>query len=369
MKATNPSSMLERMEKQKRVMSILFIVLLLIQLFVFYEVSYLEEDFNVINNTYSELHSSTEQNFIEDVVRPQQRLMLSTIRQSWVQYLITHKEVELLLKDNKGKYIYANAKGKTIAYDEKTMIVQKDLSYFDIKDKKTGKILLSNCRQQWNKDQVKTILDIIATPVKSFGSTGDIIIFDSFTGEMIIDNSEDCKDTPEVLGADGKRYITLDYKHPANKNPEACKRVVEEEMMWKRDTDQNSKMIYYFSEAIDMGKDAEDFTKYPLGEYNREFQEKIILPYESVGVEGQPMQITIVLGAQEKEVSAAFKKTDKRFDDIQKTFSDTTAKGVIFPLISITISLVVILLAMFMLRLNAYKCKICNIKKDSDSTS
>jgi hypothetical protein len=368
MKATNPSLMITKMGKQKKFVSMLFVALLLVQLFIFYEVSYLEQDFSSINKEYSDLYSTTEQQFVDEVIRPQQRLMLSTIRQSWVQYLVSHKETELLLKDNNGRYIYADDKGKSIAFDEETMIMEKDMNYFNIKDKNTGKVLLSNCRQQWNTAQVKTILDIVATPVKAFGSRGDVIIFDSFTGEMIVDNSEDCKDTPEVLGKDGKRYITLDYKHPSNKNPEACKRVIENEMMWRKDTDQNSKMVYYFSEPVDMGTDVENFVKYPLGQYSREFQEKVILPYESVGIDGQPMQITIVLGAQEPEVSAAFKETSEMFGNIQNTFSDTTARGVLFPLISVAISLVVILLAMFILRINAYQCKICNNKKDSDST-
>jgi hypothetical protein len=365
----NPSLILKKIELQKKTISILFIILLLIQIFVFYGVSYLEQDFNSIDIEYSEFHATTQQNFVDDVIRPQQRLMLSAIRQSWVQYLIAHKDVELLLKDSNGKYIYANPQGKTISYDEKTMTVQKNLDSFNIKDRSTGKVLLRNCRQQWNREQVKVILDIIATPVKAFGSAGDVIIFDSFTGEMMVDNSENCKDTPEVLGKDGRRYITLDYKHPSNQNPDACRRIIENEMMWRKDSDQNSKMVYYFSEPTDMGEDAEDFTKYPLGKYNREFQEKIILPYESVGVDGQPMQITVVLGTQESEVSAAFKVTEKNYNKVHRIFADTTAKGVLYPLISVSISLVVILLAMFILRINAYYCKICSKKKDDNPTS
>lgn len=366
MKKSN-KTVLEKLEKQKRAISMVFIFLLSTQLFLFYGISGMSKDFEGVSKEYSELYVDTEQAFIDDVVRPQIRLELYAIRQAWVQYLVTHKDTELMLKDYAGRYIYADTNGNTLSYNEKTMILEKSLNYFNIRDKKTGEFLLKNCRQQWNREQVKAILDIIATPVKAFGSTGDVIIFDSFTGEMIIDNSEDCKDTPEVLGSDGKRYITLDYRHPANKNPEACKRVVENEMIWRKDTDHNSKMVYYFSEPIDMGKDANNFVKYPLGEYNREFQEKIILPYESVGVEGQPMQITVVLGAQEAEVSAAFEKIKDDFFEAQNDFSNFVSDSILFPFASVIMSLVVILLAMFVLRLNAYQCKVCMREKDSDS--
>lgn len=353
----------EKLEKQKKAISKVFIFLLTVQLFLFYEISNLGEDFDDINNGYSEVYVDTQQAFVDDIIRPQLRLVLSSIRQSWVQYLITNKNTELILKDRYGRYIYADADGNTIAYDSKTMTVEKYLNYFNIKDKKTGEILLSNCRQQWNKEQVKAILDIIATPIKAFGSTGTILAFDSFTGEIIIDNSDN-KDTVEVLGPDEKRYIQLDYLHPANKNPEACKRVIENEITLRKDTDRNSKIVYYFSEPIDMGDEAENFAKYPLGDYHREFQEKIILPYEAVGVEGQSMQITVVLGAQESEISAAFKKVKEEFLKTQQKFSDTVEYEILFPFISVIISLIVILLAIFVLRINAYQCK--TYMKDSD---
>jgi hypothetical protein len=135
--------------------------------------------------------------------------------------------------------------------------------------------------------------------------------------------------------------------------------------MWRSDSNPTTGMVYYFNEPIDMGTDANNFTKYPLGNYNREFQEKIILPYESVGIDGQPMQITIVLGAQEQEIITAFKATMKSFESVQKSLNKNIQEGVMFPLISIGVSLLVIFLAMFMTRLYAYQCKNCK----SESTT
>jgi hypothetical protein len=362
------TALLKRMEKQKRAISMIFVVLLFVQLFVFYEVSQLAGDFNETINVSNKTAVTMEEQFVSQTIRGQQRIMLNTIRQEWMQYLVENKDVELLLKDKNGLYIYANKDGNSVSFDDKTMTISKSVdNYYIIRNRKTDKVILDKCRQQWNTDQVKKILNIIATPVKAFGSTGDVIIFDSFTGEMIIDNSEDCKDTPEVLNKDGKRYITLDYKHRNNKNPTASKRVIDNEMMWRKDTDVNSGMVYYFNEPVDMKDDANNFEKYPLGQYNREFQEKIILPYESVGIDGQPMQITIVLGAQEKEIFSAFKIAEQYFVTMQKDINKNIEEGILFPLISVILSLIVITLAIFITKLCAYQCKKCNNSKESDS--
>jgi hypothetical protein len=334
---------IETMEKQKKVISWIFIVLLVVQVLLFDNVTNLGREFNNTTGLITSTNTALAQDFVANSVRGQERIQLNAIRQGWVQYLVAHQGIELLLKDKAGLYIFADKTGKTVSYNPETMYKDKTLdNYFILKDKLTGTVLLNNCRQQWNKDEVKKILDIVATPVKAFGTTGDVIIFDSFTGEMIIDNSENCKDTPEVLGEDGKRYITLDYIHPNNKNPDATKRVVANELMWRSDSNPTTGMVYYFNEPIDMGTDANNFTKYPLGNYNREFQEKIILPYESVGIDGQPMQITIVLGAQEQEIITAFKATMKSFESVQKSLNKNIQEGVMFPLISIGVSLLVL---------------------------
>lgn len=358
MKLVNKADTVLRIEKQKKIISMTFVAALVIQIFLFYNVSNLGQEIAKTKSAMETVKVDTQQTLIVDTVRAQQRFMLNAVRQGWVQYLTAHPGTELLKKDPTGNYVYLSKEGKDIYFDPSTMVRDKmSNNFYTLRNKTTGQIIAEQVRLQWNKENVKTILDIVAAPVKAFGASGDVIVFDSYSGEMIIDNSEDCKDTPEVLGEDGRRYITLDYLHPANANPAATKRVIDQ-LMWRKDSDQNSGLVYYFSEPTDMGDNANDFAKYPLGQYKREFQEKIILPYESVGIDGQPMQITIVSGAQEQEIMAPYKKVLQEYKQSMDDVQNATGKSVVFPIASIGISLLVILLAMFGFRLAMYQSKI-----------
>jgi hypothetical protein len=233
----------------------------------------IEQNINNLKKTKTELSET----FMENTIREQMRRQLYAMRQGWVAYAESHPQERLIKRDNEGLLIYKNIRGQSISFNPRTMykVEQSDNDY-GIFQKNTNKLLITDARPQWDTEAVKTRLGIIAEPIKAFGKTGDVIVFDSFTGEMILDNSEDCKDTPQVLGKDGHRYITLDYRHPNNVNPTACKRIVEKEMMWRHDSEEGTNEVYFFSEPTDMGNSANDFSKYPLGQYKREFQEKII---------------------------------------------------------------------------------------------
>ena len=131
---------------------------------------------------------------------------------------------------------------------------------------------------------------------------------------MIIDNSEDCKPVPNVLGKDNRPYIQLYYKHPANKNMDAFLQTVNNNFMWRRDSTNTDNMILFFSEPKLTYENASNFQDFTLGKYNREFDEKIILPFETLGIGNTDMQITIVLGAQEQEIVYPYKDFIKQYE-------------------------------------------------------
>jgi hypothetical protein len=341
----------------KRRVSAIFIVLLIAQVIVFNNVNIVVKNMLSRSVELKSIKVKFETLLVQETIRGQQRRMLNAVRSGWVSYVedIPIDERKLILKDSTGKYIYSNSQGSRISFDPEKMeqILRID-KFYDIKDKQTGELLASAVRPQWNPENVKKILGIVAAPMKAFGAAGDVIIYDAYTGEMIVDNSEDCKDTPQVLGKDGKRYITLDYLHPANANPAASKRVVDKEFMWRKDTDTTSGQVYYFSEPIDMKEDANNFEKYPLGEYKREFQEKIILPYETIGVEGQPMQIAVVSGAQEQEIVSVYKLALKDYALYEEHLISHINSNMLAPMLSALISLITILIAIYAIKRQWY---------------
>lgn len=352
-------------ERHKKVLGIIFICLLVVQLFVLKDVTDLGRHIQSTSQQLTTTKIDAQNALINNTVRQEQRTILNGVRESWIQYFQLHPEEPILIKDN-DKIIYGNIKGEKLALDPaKMQTVKVANNMYNITDK-SGQVLLANCRPLWNEESIKRVLSIIAAPVRAFGPTGDIFVFDSFTGQLIFDASSDFKMAPEILGQDGKPYITLAYKHPNNKNPEATKNVINSELMWRNDSTYDSQIVSFFSEPTNMGDDANNFAKYPLGQYKREFDEKVILPYQSVGVEGQDMQLTVVLGAQEQEIVTSYKSVLGDFDKTDKTINESTMKAVLSPVASVLISLFVIFLALFSLRVSAYACKLQYSKKDEN---
>jgi hypothetical protein len=289
----------------------------------------------------------------------QEREMLNSIRQSWVQYLTLNPQIDLLAKDKDGEIIYNNTNGTSIAYDPDSMTLKRvDDSYYDIYDKSTDKLLAKSVRPAWNEQELSKIIAIVITPLKAFGPTGEPLVYDAFTGEILVDNSRSVKEVPSILQPDGKRNVKLYYKHPNCKNPSQVNDIVTSQLLWRKDSDSTSHITSLYLEPTAM-TDPNDFAKYPLGKYHRNFLEKIILPYESVGVDGQEMQISVVIGAQEQEIMSGFKEAVKGYDSIEGDLYNRMNQGVLYPIISIGLSLLIIFFAMFFIRLHAYQCKEC----------
>lgn len=354
----------DRLEKQKKMVSVIFVCLLIVQVFLFNGITNLGQS---LEDNYKGVTDSTEQateDFINGTVRKQEQIMLSAIRQGWIQYLTIHPETELIQKAG-DKFVYSNPKGDLILFDTKTMTkVKINDAYYDVKDTATGEVLATGVRPQWNMQAVKNIMDIVGSATKAFGPTGDPIVYDAFSGEIILDNSGNTKETKEVLQEDGKRNLYLMYKHPMNLNPAQYKQVVDK-LMWRKDSDGSSNITSLYSEPniLDYSK-VNDFGVYPLGQYNREFIEKIILPYESIGIEGQEMQIGVAIGAQEQELASVYARTFKAMTESQNNLQDGITVGVVYPLASIGISLLTIFFSMFMIRLFSYQSKASRIEKE-----
>lgn len=357
-----------RLEKQKKFVSVVFVCILISQVFLFNGITNLgqtlEEDYNSIKAS----NQQATEDLINGTIRGQERIMLSSIRQGWVQYLSIHPETELIQKID-GKFIYSNPKGNRVVFDPDTMTKSKiDEAYYDIKDIATGKVIARSVRPQWNMKAVENIINVIGSASKAFGPAGDLLVYDAFSGEVIVDNSGNTKEVSAVLQENGKRNLSLMHKHPMNLNAAQYKTVVDQ-LMWRKDSDASSKIVSLYSESQYMDPtQLNNFSLYPLGEYKREFIEKVILPYESIGVEGQEMQIGIAIGAQEQEIVSVFSRTTEEMKNSQLHLQAGIKTGIVYPLMSIGISLLTIFFSMFMVRLFSYQSKLSRAesKRGSD---
>ncbi len=94
MKTTSPKSntqqILAKMNKQKKFISMMFIVLLIIQIFLFYGVTNLGEQLNKNEESLNQIKYESMDTFVNRTIRTQERIMLDSIRQQWIQYLTIH---------------------------------------------------------------------------------------------------------------------------------------------------------------------------------------------------------------------------------------------------------------------------------------
>ena len=278
--------------------------------------------------------------FVDNTVRTQQRMTLSAIKQSWMNYTITFDK-KLIEKDEYSNPIYANANSQ-IAYNSSKM--HKDLissNFYNIYDEENN-LILENATPQWNIANLKEILNIIVEPQKNFGNSGGFIVYDSYSGQVFLDTTNQNR-----LTIDKNYNIFYDDESRICKNKYATKDAIINYLMLRKDTDGIENFTYLFCEENNV---TNDFQTYPLGNYSRQFIEKIILPYESFGFNGQPMQLTILSVVDENDISSAFKSN---IDTIDKTMDNISNNHNII-IISIYISFI---LNMLMLIITVYVFK------------
>lgn len=336
----------------KNVSSILFIVILIIQVFAFGYITHANDNIDSNITEITALKADLSDTFINDIVRQQQRRTLNSIRQSWIQY-ITINNSEILEKcDN--KYVFRNKKS-SINFDPKTMMKIKNVNnLYSIVDRESGNILLNDARPCWNKQTITDILNIIAYPNKTFGENSHIIVYDLFSGEILMDNASSNSLCNEVLDCSKNKNLNLYYKIPENKNPEQYKTLITK-LMNRNDSQQFTKLtsLFYESSNLDFNK-LDDFNVYPFGDYNREFIEKIVLPYESIGIEGLDMQLGVLITSQEKELYTIYKDNIDKYDTTLNLLNKEKEILKVIPIVSMLLSLVIIVVALFSIRLSAY---------------
>lgn len=336
-------------ERNKKNIGLVFFVILLIQIFAFNYSTSIYKGFVENHKRLQESQIDLNTALISDTVREQQKNTLSATKQSWMQYLYEHPEISLIEQVD-GKPIYINDYS-SILFDQDTMYrVSKGENRYDIKRKNTDELLIDNAQPQWNTEEVERILNVLVKPIKMFGNNGGIIVYDSNTGKVVLDTT-----STERLRETNEYSIFEDDKNPKNKNIEETKKVIEDFFKFKKDSNRVSSIIYMFNESTIMGDDAGNFTKYPLGEYNREFIELAVLPYESIGFEGQPLQLTMLSVVDEHDVTAAYKNVLKHIAESLETNMILYGKTSVVLFTSIICTMIVMLYSLYKIKYKEVK--------------
>jgi hypothetical protein len=338
-----------RLKKQSTIIAKAFIVLLMVQIVLLSYMQGLAKEADSASAQFANYNTAAQTAFIDNTIRAQERKMLSSMRESWVSYLALNPDTRLLTKDGQGFHVYESQDKQALSLNPATMRAEKQSNKkYNIYSKQDGILLLENATLQWNDEEVKDILNIVAAPAKAFGQSSSVIVFDSSTGEIIFD-TQNGKTVLGVAASDGKRYITLDDQLSMDST-------TTQQYMQKSDSDVNTRMVSTLNEHVAMC-DPNDFGEYPLGDYHREFQEKVILPYQTVGTDGQDMQLTIVLGAQEQEIMSEYKNIIAQYDSMTTNATTTYKRIIVIPMVSMTMCLLIIVFAIFNSQASAYLCR------------
>lgn len=310
-----------------KIASLILILILTIQAMIFGEVyaspDQLIEQLNVLKENYS--HSS--EHFVKDTIRLEQRRVLNNIRQAWVQYLNVNKDTELLEIEN-GKYVFENKDGLRILFDSETMIKHYHEGCYAILDKYTEEVIGEHMHPKWNKQTVDDIISIIANTVKLFNGDEGLIVYDVQTGEVLLNN------TSLFEGSLG-----FHTQH-----------VLSNKLFTKIDSQRELELTVVLDD-LDL-TDINNFEKYPLGSLDRLFVERVILPYESVGVYGLDMQIGIISVVSEQEVISPYRASIDSRLEIISSMESQIEEAFKKPIISICLSIFVILASIILVHIN-----------------
>lgn len=315
---------------KKKIMPILLSAILILQCVLYNMILPISDRLQEKADSLESISTELSELFIKDTIRAEQREVLNAIRQAWVQYVTINKDIELLLKED-GKYVYINERNERILFDPETMKIHKnDQSFYCIYDKQTNKLLIDYARPQWNKEVVQEVLSVVANPARMFDTSSELIAFDIYTGDIFLNTGSYIDES----------IIKL--------------------LMQKNDTQRNTGLISLHYEKGDMTLEhANDFSTYKLGKYDRLFIEKVVLPYESVGVEGLDMQIGISIAVRESELMKPYQSTLSDYNDLIKSLSTMAMSLKIVPKLIVIGSIVIIFMSLIIAR----KKEITMIKK------
>jgi len=268
----------------------------------------------------------------------------------------------------KGGYVFhsTNSSDLFIYYPDEMKIIQTYNNRYNIFSFNREELLAEGVYPEWNKEELNKFLNVAVRETRLFGPEGDPIIIDQMTKEILIDDSFNCADTPNVMGLDGRRYMTLDWKHPNNMNPEASKWVIENILPWNRE----QMWIYFFTAPYITIGDLENdnvfnFEKYPLelsSDVGREVGWTTVIDIRNK--EGFSLSLRIMFGAQEYEFTSYFKNTYNSYSIFIDTLNKTRTLIIVVPLAGLLIIIICLIIIYFQYEGNRYsKVDQINLKR------
>ena len=257
---------------------------------------------------YAQMKANAQSN-VMDIVLAQTELQAKSLKDAFLAYDRIYKPQWFKMQN--GGYVFHNINlNKDYVFYPYSMELRKTYNNkYDIYRIPSGEVVAKNVSPEWNRRVLNNFLDIAVRNVRMFGPEGDPIITDSYTKEILVDDSYNCADTPEVLGMDGRRYMSLDYLHPNNANPDACKWVIDNILTWN-----NDQVWMYFFTAPDItvedlqNNDAFNLEKHPLKlstDIGRELGYTIVIEIKNDF--GMVLPLRVMFGAQEYEFIQYFK--------------------------------------------------------------
>lgn len=350
---------MNKIQRDKKVLLAIMTILFSIILIISFRINSLDDLLLSIQSDLEEVQTNVQSQLIEETILGQAQRTATSLREGFRYFFKAHPYLDIRELDNQGRVIYRNLKGEKLAFNSQKMSLKSKEDFFYDIYAKNGELLLEKARPIWNKKLIKEILKMTSiSNMKMYGSTGDPLIFDPHTGEVILNNSKDSAPTAEVLNfADNGsilfRNINLDPKHPNAGYPEAMQWVLNHQLTWRRDGAQ----VYYFgmkNQAIpleDVKKmESMNFSKYPLGGYNREFQYQFVIPSETLGLQDTDMQLIVVLSAQEREIIQPYLKVVKKYKAINKQINYLKQSLIYIPKAITILAIIITTLSIFGLR-------------------
>lgn len=318
---------------------------------------------------------------IMDLVRTQLELMADNAKQNIGIYLNNNSNIKFYTSDVNGYTCFSSRNGGKIYFNPKIMVLEKQVNkLYLIKNIETKKILLEDAYPEWNFYELNKLFENTILSWKAFGSTGDSFVYDPNTMMMLFDASADCAPDKSIVEKDGNAYFDLIYKHPFVANPNGFNYLSKTEYSWKKDSTKETGLIMLFSEPTLLSgnssisqterntetmKTVNNFRKYPLGQYLREFDARRNILNEVVGIsttpEGINMQLSYVIGAQEQDIVKGFSNLRLTYDNVLTNFINNMRiikenkkqlleLIIVFPIILMAISIFGIILAIFAIK-------------------
>lgn len=335
---------------KKNIIGFVLLAMMIVQVLAINITVSIYKDFSENQEHLTAYSIKSKEVLINDIISTQQKNILNSIKQSWIKY-VEHNNIDILARDENGYPIYIHDL-EYVGYDSSTMYKERISEYdtYNIYETSTNKLIISEAIPKWNKNKIKEILDIIISPIKVFGNNGGIIVFDSNNGDIFLDT------TPQLRLKNNKDVSIFDDMTSAhNSNKAETRLTCEGYFKLKKDSNNISNIVYMFNEPTEMGKDAFNFEKYKLGDYNRQFIEMAIMPYETIGFEGQSMQLSILVIVDEQDIAAQYKYLDKQIEEIINVNKELYGSIIAILVISLFATMIVMLISVYIIKYKKQK--------------